>query len=165
MPLPFPDLHAPGSGAARQAADAPRKLALNATVLVLSWLFLGQAQEAVLANLAIGVDTWNGSGLAFAAEAAGVDFLGVLEHAPEVLAKPVESHRLTFVDRPSFDPAPYLDAESRHIFTCPLSVARDLEEDEQVPRVAVRCSRCRSPSAFGAPGWLGSPCLCRLESG
>ena len=40
MPVPYPGLHKPGGR--RGDRDVPRKLALNATVLVLSWLYLGQ---------------------------------------------------------------------------------------------------------------------------
>ena len=75
MPVPYPDLHRPGGQ--RSRSDVPRKLALNATVLVLSWLYLGQPatprrsdalslgtplsseQWAVVETLGRGVDAWN----------------------------------------------------------------------------------------------------------
>ena len=56
----------------------------------------------------------------------------------------MESSRLTFVDRPSFDPVPYLDSESRAVYCDPIARARPLEEGEAVPRVAVRCSRAEA---------------------
>ena len=80
MALPFPELHRPGSAKDRKAFRTPRKLALNALTLVLSWLYLGQPalarpclglelgaplnarQLAVIENLAIGVDRWNAEG-------------------------------------------------------------------------------------------------------
>ena len=53
MPMPFPSLHQ--SKARRQQPDASRKLALNATVLVLSWLYLGQpASASSLPGLGLG---------------------------------------------------------------------------------------------------------------
>ncbi|CAE7224208.1 Ap1g1 [Symbiodinium sp. CCMP2456] len=75
MPVPYPDLHL--RGGQRSRSDVPRKLALNATILVLSWLYLGQPatprrsdalglgtplsseQWAVVETLGRGVDAWN----------------------------------------------------------------------------------------------------------
>ena len=75
MPVPYPDLHRPGGQ--RSRSDVPRKLALNATVLVWSWLYLGQPatprrsdalglgtplsseQWAVVETLGRGVEAWN----------------------------------------------------------------------------------------------------------
>ena len=218
MAIPFPDLHRLGSKAPRQGARCARKLALNATVLVLSWLYLGQpslarpglglelgaplsdVQRSTLERLAIGIDSWNaeprlgpeemGRGASkvealermldalqrqFSSslptkhlEAAGnsdpcfprlllpppslgdivyglgPDPLGFLAHASEVLAKSVEPARLTFVDKPTFDPCPFLDNETRQIYRDPLRLARSLEEGEPVPHVSVRCSRLQA---------------------
>ena len=76
MPVPFPELHRRGGKRCR--SDVPRKLALNATILILSWLYLGQppvprrsdvlglgtplssAQWAVVETLSRGVKAWNG---------------------------------------------------------------------------------------------------------
>ena len=62
----------------------------------------------------------------------------------EFMAKEVEAERLSFHGTPSFDPRPYLDAESREIFERPLQFALKAHEVfEPMPRVRVRASRQR----------------------
>ena len=54
MPMPFPSLHR--RSARRQQPDVCRKLALNATILVLSWLYLGRP-SAVHEDCNLGLGT------------------------------------------------------------------------------------------------------------
>ena len=197
MPVPFPSLHR--RGARRAQRDVARKLAFNATVLVLSWLyvdrshFVGPAelglgtplnaeQWAVVRNLGSAISVWNAEPPvcpeAMGRSAAKVEsceaalngiaemlrptkspadplapsdrpigdclpsrVCGNLNLEPATVAQPVVADRLHFVGRPAFDPSPYLDAHTRAIYERPLDHAREIPEDEPVPRVRVRCDR------------------------
>ena len=156
MPLPYPGLLKPGSDRNRD----PIELGLNAVILILDWLFLGQpaqpsrglrlglgepltkAQLGALRSLRRGVEDWNISG-PFGPEQLGrsapkfeslYDMLRACQQEYDGLAPgtsldeavfsfstpshvlPVEPDRLNFVDRPSFDPRPYLDKAKRRTY-------------------------------------------------
>ena len=56
--------------------------------------------------------------------------------------KPVESERLQFRGYPDFDPAPFLDTQSKEIYEHPFEHSLDLADYMgEVPRVRVHCSR------------------------
>lgn len=56
--------------------------------------------------------------------------------------KPVEPSRLSFIGTPDFDPAPFLDRESKKIFEHPLQCALDEDAfDGTIPFVQVHCSK------------------------
>ncbi|CAE7264901.1 unnamed protein product [Symbiodinium sp. CCMP2592] len=182
MPLPYPELHAPRSGGRRD----PEQLGVNAVVLVLNFLFLGEpavagrhlrlglgeqltsTQRRAVDSLRIGVSAWNAGGpyapsdlgraaakfealndmlLACQTEAESVRASGIplsevlFSFAAPCNVLPVEPSRLNFVGTPSFDPLPFLDSRNRATYARPLDFARDIPEDESIPRVAVRADR------------------------
>ena len=111
MPVPYPGLHKPGGR--RGDRDVPRKLALNATVLVLSWLYLGQPgalsqpgplalgstlskeQWAIVGTLERNTEAWNSQPLVGPADmgrsAAKVESCEEILRALEVRAASVAS--------------------------------------------------------------------------
>ena len=179
MPLPYPSLLLPGCG-----ERDPDQLALNAIVLVLDWLHLGQPsvckaelglslgrplnprQWRALDLLRGSVQRWNRGaevgpsemGRA-AAKFEGLEDLleGAKRRADEFgfrelrrlgsaklttrlpcHALPVDASRLRFVERPSFDPLPYLDSPTRALYSRPLDYLRPEPVIFPLPRAQVR---------------------------
>ena len=64
-----------------------------------------------------------------------------LSFAVPTQALPVQPDHLTFVERPSFDPSPYLDSANRRTYQEPLQHARSLAPEESVPRIKVNASK------------------------
>ena len=158
MPLPYPSLLLPGCG-----ERDPDQLALNAIVLVLDWLHLGQPsvckaelglslgrplnprQWRALDLLRGSVQCWSrGADVGpsemgrAAAKFEGLEDLleGAKGRAVEIgvrelkrlgsaklttrlpcQALPVDASRLRFVERPAFDPLPYLDSPTRALYS------------------------------------------------
>ena len=66
--------------------------------------------------------------------------VGSMSREVEHVAKDLEAHRLKFIDRPSFDPVPYLDDANRQQYLHPLENVNEVEPDDPgLPRVKVRC--------------------------
>eukprot|EP00439_Symbiodinium_sp_Y106_P045555 s5630_g5.t2 len=66
---------------------------------------------------------------------------GTLNLEPASLAQSVVPERLRFFERPSFDPVPFMSEGSRAVYRRPLDFARNIPDEEPVPRTQVRCSR------------------------
>lgn len=63
--------------------------------------------------------------------------------------KEIDSSRLSFVGRPSFDPTPYLDPESRRIFLDPLATRDPITPaTRKPPRLRVHCSKSEKIKLF-----------------
>ncbi len=63
--------------------------------------------------------------------------------------KELDSSRLTFVGRPSFDPTPFLDPVSKRIFQDPLSARSPITpETRKPPRLRVHCSKSEKIRLF-----------------
>ncbi len=63
--------------------------------------------------------------------------------------KELDSSRLTFVGRPSFDPTPFLDPVSKRIFQDPLSTRSPITpETRKPPRLRVHCSKSEKIRLF-----------------
>ncbi|CAE7248000.1 unnamed protein product [Symbiodinium sp. CCMP2592] len=125
---------------------------------------LTSTQQRAVDSLRIGVSAWNAAGpyvgraaakfealndmlLACQTEAESVRASGIplsevlFSFAAPCNVLPVEPSRLNFVGTPSFDPLPFLDSRNRATYARPLDFARDILEDESIPRVAVRADR------------------------
>eukprot|EP00439_Symbiodinium_sp_Y106_P063624 s374_g9.t2 len=126
-----------------------------------------EAQLGALRSLRRGVEDWNISG-PFGPEQLGrsapkfeslYDMLRACQQEYDGLAPgtsldeavfsfstpshvlPVEPDRLNFVDRPSFDPRPYLDKAKRRTYEDPISYAQPVSDETRLPHVAVRAIR------------------------
>ncbi|CAE7237196.1 unnamed protein product [Symbiodinium microadriaticum] len=64
---------------------------------------------------------------------------------------PVEPDRLNFVDRPSFDPRPYLDTANRRTYEDPIRFAEPVTEEVLLPHVAVRASKDQARNQIIVP--------------
>lgn len=63
--------------------------------------------------------------------------------------KEIDSQRLSFAGRPSFDPSPYLDPQSRRIFQDPLSTRDPITPaTRRPPRLRVHCSKAEKIKLF-----------------
>ena len=63
--------------------------------------------------------------------------------------KPIESGRLKFVGRPSFDPGPFLDPLSKQIYEDPLKMRDPItKETPRPPRLRVHCSKLEKIKLF-----------------
>ena len=128
---------------------------------------LTKIQSTTLSSLRPGVEDWNNSG-PFGPEELGrsapkFESLYDMLHACQVEYRelpaeadleeavfsfsapchvlPVEPDRLNFVDRPSFDPRPYLDTANRRTYEDPIRFAEPVTEEVLLPHVAVRASK------------------------
>ena len=181
MPLPYPSLLRGGAGHDR----CPLRMGLNAVVLVLDWLYLGQpklcpgsldlgfgclpspSQWKAIFSLRPSIEVWNSHGVLGPSELGrstpkfeGLERLlracqdewaklppdlpvseAKLRFAMPTQALPVQPDRLTFVEKPSFDPGPYLDAANRRTYQDPLSHARSLAPEDAVPKVKVNATK------------------------
>ncbi|CAE7822324.1 unnamed protein product, partial [Symbiodinium necroappetens] len=136
--------------------DADR-LALNALVLVLDWLFLGHlvcaeqscawtsARPAEMGRAAAKFESLEDLLLAverglerFGWQAAKALTSVRLRLPQPCNAMAVDCDRIKFVGDPSFDPRPYLDNYSRSIYEKPMSFREPIPPETQVPRAQVR---------------------------
>eukprot|EP00435_Cladocopium_sp_Y103_P026206 s860_g6.t1 len=68
--------------------------------------------------------------------------VGRVQHDPVVTAKPIEADRLVFPGPPSFDPRPFMDADTVQRYDFPLQTSLIHEGDlEEPPQVTIRATR------------------------
>ena len=68
--------------------------------------------------------------------------VGRVQHDPVVTAKPIEADRLVFPGPPSFDPRPFMDADTVQRYDFPLQTSLVHEGDlEEPPQVTIRATR------------------------